>query len=269
MKPNVLLFGPFLMALLIQSSSTPKSGFAQLIGGDVVSDPERQVVVYRLQHADGVSVLNVISSVASSEYIRLSYQPENNSLIALGTPADHKSIADLIRELDVPPLASAKAEMLEISVLLIVEKSHYLPDLKDPSPKVFPLLEEFAAHSYVAPFESPVVGGAILTRVAVGARAEQGASNGDSGARLGRFHNRSSTANGALQMLVNGRIQATESGYMWDGSLEVKMKTDSEIMETEIGTQVKLPLDHPVILGFTQIGGVNGVVILEAKQAGN
>jgi len=27
-----------------------------------------------------------------------------------------------------------------------------------------------------------------------------------------------------------------------------------------------LPLDHPVILGFTQIGGINGIVIMEAKQ---
>lgn len=268
MKPRVYLFAAVLTAILIQSSWATRSGFAQIAHGDVDADQERTVVVYPLKHTDGDSILSVISSVVASEDLRLSYEPRNNSLIVLGIPADHKSIGKLIEVLDVPPLQGSKSEMLEVSVLFIVEKSDSLPELKDPSPKVFRLLEELATHSYVAPFEVPVVGGSVVTRVAVGASEVGQAANGKSETKLTKFHNRSSSAKGILQLLVNGRIAATESGYVWDGSLEVQMKTDSDILQTEIGTQVTLPMDHPVILGFTQIGGVNGVMILEAKQVG-
>lgn len=227
----------------------------------------RTVDIYSLKNAAAETALSILQSTFEGpERIRLTFDPRNNAIIALGTQADHELIQALLERLDVSPIEATQPQTVEVSFLLIVEKSESVPGLSAPNEKTLELLNELEPHAYIPPFTSPVVGGLVVTRVAIVPEGERRTDQPNPMEQPGLFNNKSTTAGGILQTLVKGMVKLRENGVIWEGSLEIQLKQEVEVFQTEIGTRITLPLDHPVILGFTQIGGINGIVIMEAKQ---
>jgi hypothetical protein len=227
----------------------------------------RTVDIYSLKNAAAETALSILQSTFEGpERIRLTFDPRNNAIIALGTRLYNDLIQALLERLDVSPIEATQPQTVEVSFLLIVEKSESVPGLSAPNEKTLELLNELEPHAYIPPFTSPVVGGLVVTRVAIVPEGERRTDQPNPMEQPGLFNNKSTTAGGILQTLVKGMVKLRENGVIWEGSLEIQLKQEVEVFQTEIGTRITLPLDHPVILGFTQIGGINGIVIMEAKQ---
>jgi type II secretory pathway component GspD/PulD (secretin) len=104
-------------------SASPKSG--------VIAEPSTKsksnfaespsLVVYKLKYVDWQTAEKVLKALAEGDDCRFVFDSRTNALIAAGSPDTQRKLADLLKKVDVPPMAQETEQQIKCFTLIYAD----------------------------------------------------------------------------------------------------------------------------------------------------
>ncbi len=234
---------------------------------------EQNLEIGTLQHADARTVGDILSAIfPKSGKLTIRHNPRLGQIYLFGDARSTTVAKKLVQQLDMAARENAmknkqekksKNEIL-MSVSFVVDAAKVNADqikLLSPLTDAIARPLQRASQKGLLSMQKPLVAAQFVSRIRAADPMATGSKNGS-------FSN-SSTSSNKQDFGISGTGQVVlndEGTYIVKSEIQmaVKFKSDSgsNLEKSEIRSDIAVPLDHPVILSMSSVGGVKTAVII-------
>lgn len=205
------------------------------------------------------------SMLAGEHSVKMDMDANSLNLYLQGTDRHHQIARNLIKELS-QAAATLQSTNVHVASYLIVDGSDLkdrAAELKKPQGKLGQVLSA-ATEKGLVDISQPLVASQISSLAS---------SAPSSGQTRGKQANQASQANGYFDNQSSGDwfqfhndgvlMQISRERFKLKSRVEINLRTSDDVEHlAEISGDIELPLNHPVLLSFSTIGGIDSAVII-------
>ena len=202
----------------------------------------------------------VQTMLAGEPGVKMDIDPASSNLYLQGTQQQHQVASNLIKELTQTDRSPTPANV-HVATYLIVdgnEVEDHLDQLKTPKGKLSQVLASASAKGLLD-ISQPLVASQISSLVS---SAQPSESTEGKQSNHGYFENQSS--GDWFEFRNDGMLrQVSKERYNLKSRVLISLNgKDRNQHVAEISGDIELPVDHPVLLSFSTIGGIDSAVII-------
>ncbi len=239
----------------------------------VKAKPKREMHTIPLNGLEPELVQNILQSTLSGrEGVRLEVLEELGTIILSGNQEDVDNVQTVLAKIKSSARLTKQESSVYVSMTFIVEGEQIDDDelkrFNPPNSQIQSVIAKSAEAGLIS-IKNPMVVSKTVNRVRVDHELPV-----DIQKRAGKapaFVNRSESSGKGYAMSNSGYI-AQISGKTFHVNADIMLTVNSQLAEqvqgsTELNTAMEVPLNHPVLLSFSTILGVDSVVVLQVHEA--
>ncbi len=229
--------------------------------------------IFSLVNADVEQCFRVVQTILGGEgNLRLDFDAKTRKIFAYGTQDTCTLIEGLLERMDeIDTPSPGPQRNVYLSMTLVVEGAQLQSDnanqLADPNQRVRDLIRKTKEKGLVS-FQSPKVAANTVTRVRCrkieGLMTRSPRRSNRVTPSGGFFQNGSESRIGGFQLQSQGYLTQLDNGlFHLDSAVNVETIVGKETKaRAEMNSEIEAPMDHPVLLTFSTIGGIDAAVII-------